>query len=81
MAVVRRSDATGLVIAMTVIEPDCLQHDSVKLSDDNLVVDKDGEKNNGKSLIYGNTDGTLYIVMVFHLTGKFSYKIHRSGLG
>ena len=75
------ADATGLVFAVTVIEPDCLLHDSVKLSDDNLVVDKDGKKNNGKSLIYGNTDSTLYIVMVFHLTGKFSYKIHRSGLG
>ena len=81
MAVIRRSDATGLVFAVTVIEPDCLLHDSVKLSDDNLVVDMDGEKNNGKSLIYGNTDSTLYIVMVFHFTRKFSFKIHRSGLG
>ena len=81
LAVGRRSDATGFVFAVTVNEPDCLLHESVKLSDHDLVVDKDGEKNNGKSLIYGNTDSTLYIVMVFHLTGKFSYEIHRSGLG
>ena len=51
------------------------------MSEDHLVVDKNGEKNNDKPLIYGNTGSTLYIVMASNLPGKFSYKIRKFGLG